>query len=119
MWSPLHMLPKESATAILKVLVLSILHWMLMNPEMHAHLSHVISTKDIIYPGRTCRKTRNTNGWYLTNLAYDVGMAGRLTSNLEGCSGETIPLHLIHLGSTVDTIQILTILIIKTEMSYT
>jgi hypothetical protein len=42
------------------------------------------------------------------NLTYDGGLAGRLTSNLERCSGETIPLHLIHQGSAVDTTQILT-----------
>jgi hypothetical protein len=88
---------------------------MLMDPEMHACTSHIISTRDIIYPGLTAR---NASGWCLADLAYDGGMAGRLTSNLEGCSGETIPLHLIHLRNTVDTTQILTILIITTEMSY-
>jgi hypothetical protein len=116
MRSLLHLLRKESATTILKVLVLSILHWMLVDPEMHACTSHVISTRDIIYPGLT---DRNACRWRLVNFAYDGGLAGRLTSNLEGCSGETIPLHLIHLGSAVDTTQILTILIITTEMSYT
>jgi hypothetical protein len=116
MRSPLHLLRKESATAILKVLVLSILHWMLVDPEMHACTSHVIFTRDIIYLGLT---GRNASGWRLANLAYDGGLAGRLTSNLEGYSGETIPLHLIHLGCAVDTTQILTILIITTEMSYT
>jgi hypothetical protein len=116
MRSPLHLLRKESATAILKVLVLSVLHWMLMDPEMHACTSHVISTRDIIYPGLTAR---NARGWRLADLAYDGRIAGRLTSNLEGCSGETIPFHLIYLGNTVDTTQILTILIITTEMSYT
>jgi hypothetical protein len=63
--------------------------------------------------------SRNASRWRLANLAYDGGLLGRLTSNLEGCSGETIPLHFIHLGSTVDMAQILTILIITTEMSYT
>jgi hypothetical protein len=116
MRSPLHLLHKESATAIFKVLVLSILHWMLVDPEMHACTSHVISTRNIIYPGLTAR---NASGWRLANLAYDGGLAGRLICNLEGCSGETISLHLIHLGSAVDTTQILTILIITTEMSYT
>jgi hypothetical protein len=116
MRSPLHLLIKESATVIFKVLVLSILHWMLVDPEMHACTSHVISTKDIIYRGLTAH---NASGWHLADLAYDGGMARRLTSNLEGCSGETIPLHLIHLGNTMDTTQILTILIIATEMSYT
>jgi hypothetical protein len=101
---------------ILKALVLSILHWMLVDPEMHACTSLVISTRDIIYLGLT---GRNASGWHLANLAYDRGLAGRLTPNLEGCSGETIPLHLIHLGSAVDMIQILTILIITMEMSYT
>jgi hypothetical protein len=87
-----------------------------MDPEMHARTSHVISAKDIIYPGRT---GRNTSGWCLAHLAYDGRLAGRLTSNLERCSGETIPLHLIHQGSAVDTTQILAILIITMEMSYT
>src|SRR5450759_739968 len=116
MRSPLYLLGKESATAIFKVLVLSILHWMLVDPEMHACTSHMIITRDIIYPGLTCR---NTSGWRLANLAYDGGLAGRLTSNLKGCSGDTLLLHLIHLGSTVDTAQILTVLIITMEMSYT
>jgi hypothetical protein len=116
MRSPLHLLWKESATAILKILVLSILHWMLVDPEMHACTSHVISTRDIIYLGLT---GRNASGWCLANLAYDGRLAGRLTSNLEGCSGETIPLHLIHLGCAVDTTQKLTIPIITLEMSYT
>jgi hypothetical protein len=116
MRSPLHLFRKENATAIFKVLVLSILHWMLVDPEMHARTSHVISTKDIIDPGLT---GRNASRWCLANLAYDGGLAGRLTSNLEGCSGETIPFHLIHLGSAVDTTHILAILIITTEMSYT
>jgi hypothetical protein len=111
MQSPLYLLRKESATVILKILVLSILHWMLVDPKMYACTSHVISTRDIIYPDLT---GRNANRWRLANLAYDGGLAGRLTSNLEGCSGETIPFHLIHLGSAVDTI-----LIITTEMSYT
>jgi hypothetical protein len=88
---------------------------MLVDHEMHTCTSHVISTKDIIYPSLTAC---NASGWRLADLAYDGRMAGRLTSNLEGCSGETIPLHLIHLGSAVDTTQILTILIITTEMSY-
>jgi hypothetical protein len=79
MRSPLHLFPKESATVIFKVLVLSI-HWMLMDPEMHARMSHVISTRNIIYLGLTgC----NASGWCLANLAYDGGLAGRLTSNLE------------------------------------
>jgi hypothetical protein len=89
---------------------------MLMDLEMHACTSHVISIRDIIYPGLTAC---NARGWRLADLVYDGGMAGRLTSNLEGYSGETIPLHLIHLGSAVDKTQILTILIIKMEMSYT
>jgi hypothetical protein len=83
---------------------------------MHACTSHVISTRDIIYPGLT---GRNASGWCLANLAYDGRLAGRLTSNLEGCSSETILFHLIHLGCAVDTTQILTILIITPEMSYT
>jgi hypothetical protein len=83
---------------------------------MHARTSHVISTRDIIYPSLTCH---NASGRCLANLAYDGGLAGRLTSNLEGCSSETIPLHLIHLESAVDMTQILAILIITTEMSYT
>jgi hypothetical protein len=82
---------------------------------MHARTSHVISTKDIIYPRL---RGRNASGWYLTHLAYDGGLAGRLTSNLERCSGETIPLRLIHQGSAVDTTLILAILIITTKMSY-
>jgi hypothetical protein len=65
---------------ILKVLVSSILHWMLMDPKMHARTSHVIFTKDIIYPGLT---SHNASRWCLANLAYDGGLAGRLTSNLE------------------------------------
>jgi hypothetical protein len=93
MQSPLYLLPKENATAIFKVPVLSILHWMLMDPEMHARTSHVISAKDIIYHGLT---GRNASGWCLAHLAYDGGLARRLTSNLERCSGETIPFHLIH-----------------------
>jgi hypothetical protein len=113
--SPLHLLPKESAIVILKVLVLSILHWMLVDAKIHARTSHVISTRDIIYPDLT---GRNASGWCLANLAYDGGLAGRLTSNLERCSSETIPLHFIHQGSVVDMTQILTILIITTEMSY-
>jgi hypothetical protein len=116
MRSPHHLLRKESPIAILKIMVLSILHCMLVDPEMHACTSHVLSTIDIIYHGLTAR---NASGWHLADLTYDGGLAGRLTSNLEGCSGETIPLHLIHLGSAVDTTQILTILIITTEMSYT
>jgi hypothetical protein len=80
MQSLLHLLPKESATVILKALVFSILHWMLMDPEMHTSTSHVISTRDIIYPGLT---GRNASGWCLANLAYDGGLARRLTSNLE------------------------------------
>jgi len=115
MRSPLYLLGKESATAILKVLVLSILYRMLVDPEMHACTSHMITTRDIIYPGLT---GRNTGGWRLANLAYDGGLAGRLTSNLKGCSGDTLPLHLIHLGSAVHTTQILTTLIITPEMSY-
>ena len=87
-----------------------------MDPKMHARTSHVISAKDIIYLGRTgC----NTSGWYLVHLAYDGGLGGRLTSNLERCSGETIPLYLIHQGSAMDMTQILAFLIITTEMSYT
>jgi hypothetical protein len=116
MRSPLHLLCKESATAILKVLVLSILHWVVVDPEMHARTSHVIFTRDIVYPGLT---GRNASGWCLANLAYDGVLDERLTSNLEGCSGETIPLHLIHLSSAVDTTQILAFLIIRTKMSYT
>jgi hypothetical protein len=116
MRSPLHLLHKESATAIFKVLVLSILHWMLVDPEMHACTSHVVSTRNIIYPSLI---GRNASRWHLANLTYDGVLAGRLTSNLEGCSGETIPLHLIHLGSAVHTTQILTILINTTKMSYT
>jgi hypothetical protein len=93
MRSPLHLLRKESATTILKVLVLSILHWMFVDLKMHTRTSHVISTRDIIYPGVTgCNASR----WRLANLAYDGGLAGRLISNLEECSGEIIPLHLIH-----------------------
>jgi hypothetical protein len=91
--SPLHLFLKESTTAILKALVFSILQWMLVDPEMHARTSHVISTKDIIYHGLT---GHNASRWYLANLTYDGQLAGRLTSNLERCSGETIPLHLIH-----------------------
>jgi hypothetical protein len=116
MRSPLYLLPKESATAIFKVLVLSILHWMLIDPKMHACSNHVISAKDVIYPGLTgCNASR----WCLANLAYDGGLSWRLISNLEWCSGETIPLHLIQQGSAVDTTQILAILIITTEMAYT
>ena len=116
MRSPLHLLSKKSAIAILKILVLSILHWMLMDPKMHARMSHVISTIEIIHPGLI---SRNASGWNLANLAYDGQLAGWLTSNLEECSGETIPLDLIHQESVVDMTQILEILIITMEMSYT
>jgi hypothetical protein len=61
------MLRKESATVILKVLVYSILHWMLVDPEMHACTSHVIFTRDIIYLGLI---GRNTSGWRLANFSY-------------------------------------------------
>jgi hypothetical protein len=116
MQSPLHLFPKESVIAILKVLVLFVLHWMLMDPEMYACMDHVISGKVIIYLGLT---SHNASGWCFANLAYDGGLTRRLTSNLERCSGETIPLHLIHQGSAVDTTQILATLIFTTEMSYT
>jgi hypothetical protein len=116
MQSSVHLLSKESSTSIYKVLVLSIFYGMLMDPEMHARTSYVISTKDIIYLGLT---NRNASGWCLAHLAYDGGLAGRLTSSLERCSSETIPLHLINQGNAVDTTQILAILIITTEMSYT
>jgi hypothetical protein len=115
MRSPFHLLPKESLTAIFKILVLFILHWMLKDPELHARTSHVISAKDILYPGLIgC----NASGWCLANFAYD-GLAWKLISNLERCSGETILLHFIQQGCAVDTTQILAILIITTEMSYT
>jgi hypothetical protein len=60
MRSPLHLLCKESAAAILKVLVLSILYWMFVDPEMHACTSHVISTRVVmrtITDGRMDRRT--------------------------------------------------------------
>ena len=69
----------------------------------------------IIYPSPT---GYNASGWSLAYLAYDGGLARRLTSNLEQFSGETIPLHLIHQGNVVDITQILAILIITMEMSY-
>jgi hypothetical protein len=72
MRSPLHIVTKESSTLIYKVLVLSILHKMVMDLEMQAFTSHVISAKDIIYPRLT---SRNTSGWCLANLAYDGGLA--------------------------------------------
>ena len=114
MQSSFYLLSKKSLTSIHKVLILSIFYEMLMDSEMHIHTSHVIPTKDIIYPRL---RGRNTSRWYLVHLAYDRGLAGRLTSNLERCSGETILLHLIHQGSVVDTTLILAILIITTEMS--
>ena len=115
MWSPLHLFPKESVITILKVLVLSILYWMLLDPKMYACTGHVIFAKVIIYPSLICH---NTSAWCFANLAYDRGLTRRLTSNLERCSGETIPFLLIHQGSTVDTTQILAILIFIMEMSY-
>lgn len=76
---------------------------MLMDLEMHTCTSHMITTRELIYHGLT---GRNTSGWRLKNLANDGGLANKLTSNMKGCSGENLPLHLIHIGSAVHTTQI-------------
>jgi hypothetical protein len=66
MRSPLHLLSKESTSPFLEVLIPSIFHWMLVDSEMNACTSHVISAKDIINPRPT---GGNIGGWYLTDLA--------------------------------------------------
>jgi hypothetical protein len=60
MRSLLHLLSEESTSAVLEVLVLSIFHGMLVDSEMNAGTSHVISAEDIIYPRPT---GGNTGGW--------------------------------------------------------
>jgi hypothetical protein len=60
------LLPKESTSAVLEVMVLSIFHWMLVDSEMNACTSHVISAKDVIYP---CPTGGNIGGWCFTDLA--------------------------------------------------